>query len=48
MKRTDLLAWLGVPTWVVLLSAVTLLVLPLVKISTVQPAKIQISIGGSK
>lgn len=46
MKRTDLLHWLGVPTWVPLLLAIALLLLPALKIHVVQPARLEIQLGG--
>lgn len=48
MKRTDLLHWLGIPLWVPVALIAIALILPAIKISTVQPAKIQIQLGGSK
>lgn len=45
-RRTSLLAWLGIPDWVAILIAIALLLLPAVKIQTVQPATIQIQLGG--
>lgn len=45
-RRTSLLAWLGIPDWAAILLAVALLLLPAVRIQTIQPATIQIQLGG--
>lgn len=45
-RRTSLLAWLGIPDWAAILIAIALLLLPAVRVQTVQPAKFEVQLGG--